>query len=84
VLQDTRRLRNSFKAEVLDDGLSLFTDRVFSDGITAEIHQFGGTHPRSQVFIPPRELLPFKDNLPTTWLSWAEVFHSIGIDRIFK
>jgi len=83
-LQDTGRLRDSFRAEVLPSGnLSIYTDRRFRDGTSAEIHQFGGTHPRSQSFIPSRELLPFRDQLPTEWLSWVEVFTSIGVDRVF-
>lgn len=85
ILQDTGTLRASFRAEVMGDGaLSVFTDRTFPDGVTAAIHQFGGIHRRTNAFIPPRELLPFRDALPVAWLSWVEVYTDIGIDRIFK
>jgi hypothetical protein len=84
ILMDTLQLLKSFKAEVLPVGLSVYTDRRFPDGTTAEIHQFGGTHPRSLNFIPAREMLPFSRDLPVDWLSHVEVFLLTGATRIFK
>lgn len=84
ILQDTGTLARSFHWQLVPGGLSIYTERSFPDGVTAEIHQLGGTHPRSNAFIPPREMLPFRDQLPVDWLSWIEAFHDIGIDRLFR
>jgi phage gpG-like protein len=85
ILQDTGLLLRSFKFEVQDTGLSVFTDRIFPDGTTAEIHQFGGTHPRSGSFIAARALLPWEEPLPLDWQSLiSDVYLQIGVDRIFK
>jgi phage gpG-like protein len=83
VLVETGELRRSFGFELVPTGLSVFTDRIFPDGVTAEIHQFGGIHPRANNFIPAREMLPFRDILPVVWESHTEIFLNVGLDRLF-
>lgn len=84
ILEDSGRLHDSFAFEVTDQGLSVFTDRTFEDGTTAEIHQFGGTHPRKLNFIPAREMLPFSDVLPDDWQRHVDIAFTVGVERIFK
>lgn len=84
ILQDTGALKQSFKWEVVPGGLSIYTDRRFNDGVTAAIHQLGGVHPRTNSFIPPREMLPFRDQLPPEWMQWTQVFTEVGVDRLFR
>lgn len=84
ILQDTGELKASFKHEVVEEGVSLFTGRRFPDGTTAEIHQFGGSNAVSGNFIPAREMLPFSEGLPESWVKPLEAFTVKGVDRIFK
>lgn len=83
VLKDTGELANSFHSEVIPEGVSIYTDRVFADGTTAAIHQEGGTHPRTLHFLPPREMLPF-EGLPIDWLQLVELFVDAGVNRVFR
>lgn len=76
ILRDTWQLYESFKHEVLPDGLSFYTDRRFPDGDDASIHQFGGGR------IPPRPMMPF-DGLPPQWLVAIEGQLLQGAKRIF-
>lgn len=84
ILQESGQLRRSFEVEQTPDGISVYNTRVFPSGVTAEIHQFGGMSPEFGRYIPAREILPFSEDLPITWLSHIEYYIQLGVDRHFK
>lgn len=84
ILKETGELANSFEYRVLVNGVRLFSNRIFDDGTDANIHQFGGIHPRGRNFIPRRQMLPESGEFPEEWLDAVERIVGDGIDRIFK
>lgn len=83
ILQDLGLMRNSFNLVVSREGFAIGNDRVFPDGTTAEIHQFGGRHPVSNAPIPSRPMMPL-DRLPAEWERIAEGYLGVDMERILN
>lgn len=83
ILRDSDEFRRSFKAEISRTGLGIFTDHVFDDGTGPEIHQFGGTHPRTNSFIPARPFLPI-GAFPAEWWQIAEGYIQQDLKEAFR
>lgn len=82
ILRDEDLLRQSFHAEVNRKGFTLFTDRIFDDGTTPEIHQFGGVNADGRP-VPARPFFPTGD-FPPHWVQVAEAYLDDEFDRIFR
>lgn len=83
ILQETGELRQSWKADITRVGFTIFSDRVFDDGSTAEIHQFGGVAARSNATIPARPMLP-EDEFPPLWQDLAIGFLGDDLDAFLE
>jgi phage gpG-like protein len=83
ILRESGEMRNSVRFRVLADGVSVSVSRRFDDGTDQDIHQFGTSeHPTSGHAIPARPMLPFKPDLPHSWLTVFEQQMSKGVERI--
>ena len=84
ILKDSGALANSFEYRVTVNGVRVFSNRVFDDGVDANIHQTGGIHPVGRNNIPQRMMVPDADDLPPDWADEIERQIGNGIDRLFS
>lgn len=82
ILYETGQLSRSFHYRPLTNGVRLFSDRVFEDGVSAEIHQVGGIHPVGGNNIPARPMLPEVNRFPQDWLAEVDRLVGEGVDRL--
>lgn len=82
-LRDTDEMRQSFHAEVNRTGFLITSDRVFEDGGTPDIHQFGGVVASSNTFVPARPMVPL-EGFPPHWVDIAEGYLMQDFDQAMQ
>ena len=82
ILIESGAFMSSFHSEVTRRGLTIDNSRVFENGYTPAIHQFGGVNASGKK-VPARPFVPHQENFPLTWEQ--SVDHHMGdyLDRYF-